>query len=308
MINPHPKPQSFPKPVPKRLPERKRMTIALGILGHQCLVVGADTQETYGYEKYPHGKIMSAWRGAPNPLGAICITGAGNAAAIDMAAQEIIKHFQQFTGTMDEFEEWLKKFIHRFYSRHITPLLGRINKDIDYELIIAARHERRSHLWTTTETFISRTEPYAVVGISRAPSSSLLGQLYPESPSLTVTAMLASYVIRQAKLSAEGIGFDTEIRFIFRDGTSIVPDKTVKAWEEIFARYQPLQREIFSYVTGFSPLDIRLPGIVVRKKREFRDTLRDLKKMRAELDKWPAIGGTNDRSTRLVSQTSELEL
>jgi hypothetical protein len=282
------------------------MTIALGILGQQCLVIGADTEESYGSQKYQQGKIISFWRGGPNPLGAICISGAGSAAHIDASAQEIVRYFEHFTGTMDEFETWLKDFVRTFWVRHIKPFVGRVSDVPEFELVIGARHEHTTRLWTTQQTVINRNNPYVVVGISRGASQALLGQLYQPFPSLNVAALLATYVIRQAKLSAIGVGLDTEIRFIYLEGSSLVPDERIKAWEEIFSRYQHLQREMFSYVSGFSELVVRLPGVVVNKKRELRDVIRDLKKMRKELSKLPVIQGVDDPSKRTISKESEL--
>src|ERR1035437_4161888 len=72
MIRPFPKPHSFPRPNPVRLPERKRMTIAAGLTCQDGIVFGADTQETVGEMRGRVHKI-------PNLLEPYCtaiITGA----------------------------------------------------------------------------------------------------------------------------------------------------------------------------------------------------------------------------------------
>lgn len=289
------------KPKYKRLPEARRMTIALGIIGQQCIVVAADTQEVYGSGKYPHGKIVSAWRGGPNPLGAICISGAGDAACINVAGQEIVKKFQGFTGTLDEFEVWLRKYVHEFYGKYVMPFVKHGDDRPEFQLLIAMRHERKSCLWITERNLMEEVQPFTVIGITRASSHALLGQLYQPFPSLNVAAYLAAYVVRQAKLSSSDVGFQTEIRFIFREGTSIVPEDTIQKWEEVFSKYQFFQREIFSWLCDFRPLKVMLPGIVSEKERGLKDVLRDLKRFQKELSKFPVMKGLDEPSARTTS-------
>lgn len=281
------------------------MTIALGLMGSHCLVMGADTQETWGGQKYQQGKIMSAWRAAPNP-GAICVSGAGAGDHIDAAAQEIVKAFLKFSGTMDEYELSLKGFVENFYKRHVFPFVSRGVPDApEFQLIIGVRHAHESRLWTTAETVMPSKMPYAVVGVSRGASIALLGQFYQPFPSLNVTAMLAAYIIRQAKLGADGVGLATEIRFIIGEMGGIVPEETIEAWDEIFGNYHWLQREMFAYIAGFSPIVPRLPGVVVPRSMEFRNLIRELKKMRKQLAALPAMTGLIEEVMPSTSGKSE---
>jgi hypothetical protein len=302
-----------PKPRPinprslKRLPEEgKRMTIALGILGHNCLIVGADTQETYGDQKYEQGKIASSQRSDPYPRGAICVSGAGDGPHIDAISEQIIEYFQNFSGTMDEFEVWLRKFVSDFYRAHVMPFVGKVDSPPGYRLIIAVRHDRKFRLWTTSKTVVSKVMPYAVVGISAGSSSALLNQLYKAFPSVNNAAMLAAYVIRQAKLSADGVGLDTEIRFIYGDYVGIVSADKIQGWEYVFAKYQWVLKEMFSHICGYRELDILLPGSPVKHTLEFKHLARVLRGMRKELSKLPVIPGLDEPSKRSTSEMSEL--
>lgn len=282
MIRPFPKPRLFPRPNLTRLQKAKRMTIALGILGQQCLVIAADTEENYGAQKYQSGKIASVWRGGNKPTGSIIVSGAGSGDHIDAASDEIKKAFVDFTGSMDEFESWLRTFIHEFYSKHVMPFVRARVESPEFELIIGARHEHDNRLWTTRHTTLSVHTPFAVVGINRGGSQALLRQLYKPIPNLHITSLLAAYVIRQAKLSSVSIGMDTEIRFIYLEGHSVVPDETIRAWEEIFSRYQNLQREFFSYVSGFIPM-------APEKRRDLQEMMEELQKITTDLAALPAV-------------------
>jgi len=246
------RPHRCSKPKPLRL-IRPKMTMALGILGRNCLVMASDTQVTWGSQKYQQGKIMSAWRAGPPP-GAICVSGSGAGNHFASAAQELVPKFQNFTGTLDVFESELKAFVRSFYKTHVMPFIGRVDDPPDFELLVGIQHDGEFALWTTDRTTVTKIIPYAVSGMGSPSASALLGQFYQPFPSLNVTALLAAYVIRQAKLSAEGVGLETEIRFIYHNVASQIPDDKIQAWEAIFAKYQFLQREVFAFITGFSPI------------------------------------------------------
>ena len=65
------------------------MTIALGILASDGVVVATDTQETVqGYWKRHEGKIQAA----QTAQGAVVVAGAGRAAYADALGQSPVKH------------------------------------------------------------------------------------------------------------------------------------------------------------------------------------------------------------------------
>src|SRR5262245_43720160 len=84
-------PRPLIPPKPRRLPERKRMTIALGILASDGLVIAAATQETYsGVFKINQGKMLGTRLGPlDDPLGYVTVTGAGTAGHLDAINQDI---------------------------------------------------------------------------------------------------------------------------------------------------------------------------------------------------------------------------
>src|SRR2546428_6976952 len=90
-------PRSFISPKPRRLPERKRMTIALGILAKDGVVLAADTQETYaGIFKVDQSKITAVLNGTPKaPRGAFVVSGAGTAGHLDSIQQDLCEAFSK---------------------------------------------------------------------------------------------------------------------------------------------------------------------------------------------------------------------
>src|SRR5437867_2820643 len=92
MLTPKP-PVPCPPRVPRRLPTRKRMTIAIGLMAQEGLVIAADTQEGTGYAgglKADQPKVMTfVHPHVKNERCACAISGAGDAGYIDALAQNI---------------------------------------------------------------------------------------------------------------------------------------------------------------------------------------------------------------------------
>src|SRR5207247_11290193 len=93
-------PDQLPKARPqvRRLPGRKRMTIAIGLLATDGVVIAADTQESAGYPgdmKSSGTKILWALRSnASNPpvTGAFAVSGAGTVGYLDAVNQKLENH------------------------------------------------------------------------------------------------------------------------------------------------------------------------------------------------------------------------
>ena len=70
------------------------MTIAIGILASDGVIIAADREEGDGYLKTDRGKISQVFRGL-FPAGSIAVTGAGDAAALDEVSNLITDAFAQ---------------------------------------------------------------------------------------------------------------------------------------------------------------------------------------------------------------------
>src|SRR5688500_20129682 len=81
---------SIPKPLKKRTPEVKRMTIAVGIIASDGIVIAADTEESYGSTAKISGNKILLRSSAD---GDMAISGSGNAYYIDAVAQELEDEF-----------------------------------------------------------------------------------------------------------------------------------------------------------------------------------------------------------------------
>jgi hypothetical protein len=260
--------------------------------GDGSLLTATDTQETYtNGGKVDSGKIISAWR--PDPLGAINVAGTGDTPYINALSQEIVKQFQAFHGTADELDSRVRHIVEEFYRVHILPLVGKLDDANvpEASLLIAARHEGTGKLWTTERTLVTEATPFDCLGIGAATANALLNRLYPLYPTLDSVAILAAYVIYRVKSSVDGCGLKTEIRFIHRDRPGAVPFSLIDEWENLFRKYDRLEREVFYHAMNFvirppAPM-MGLEGALPLQMKPLSEIVKEIEQMREDFAKLP---------------------
>jgi hypothetical protein len=122
-----------PRPL-KQKPYPKAMTIALGIMASDALVIAADSELSQGeYMSVEQNKVWSMVRDRERKedAGVIVLTGAGEAAYLESAFQEIQGIFAtQKSLTLDDFEGEVRRFTEAFYKDHVIPFTGPDRPDI----------------------------------------------------------------------------------------------------------------------------------------------------------------------------------
>src|SRR5438552_17699196 len=111
-------------PKPRRLPARKQMTIALGILAKDGVVLAADTQETFsGVFKVDQAKILATVLGTSTKNdGVFGVSGAGSGGHIDAISQELCDSFwRQHPKTLVDVGDDIRKRVSDFHAQHVLP-------------------------------------------------------------------------------------------------------------------------------------------------------------------------------------------
>ncbi len=260
MLTPKP-PRPFP-PQPRRLPERKRMTIALGILATDGVVIAADTQEGSGYPggtKTSGHKIMSRnMIGQFAPSGvvrerSIASTGAGWSGHLDAFHQNVIDGFEVCRNP-SLGDRAIKDTVYDFYQRHILPLhvLGETRQP-SADLIIGVSWKGDGpRLMATENSTARRCKGYVAVGAGREHASMLLSRILPEPTDVTVqlASYLAVYTIFHVKEFIEGCGKNTHV-VILKDGHAhYMRDETVSVLELRFNDYLRFDAVAVNYILG----------------------------------------------------------
>jgi hypothetical protein len=209
MIKP---PKTLKLPKKPRLEKRKRMTIALGIMAQDGLVVGADSEESTGFLKSTQQKLMPLFLGmqiggnnAHPPTGVCVFTGSGDGGYIDAVTEDLMEvmYDESLHGHM--LKKALGKRLKEFYKDHIIPFAAFPEDDRpSMDLLIAV--QKFSHeLYVTDRTTIRSARPYGVVGIGGTFAKNMLDGLWRIAPAKQI-ATLAVYVLAMVKENVEHCG------------------------------------------------------------------------------------------------------
>lgn len=251
-----PKPLPRPKPL-KRSEVGRRMTIALGILASDGIVIAADSQETYGdYFKAFALKIHRAMTHSnihSDVKSAIVITGSGASVYLDAVSQEIIKEFHSRQHrTVDDLELHLKQFQEDFWAKHVTPLLPHIDRQ--FELIIGAEIEGRCRLWRTDANVIKPSESFEAVGTGHSYARMAI-ERHVYDLSAQNAAILAVLGVMRAKEYDNYCGKSTMVTIVKENRTYTVPWYLIEQAEKLFRKYAGYDHSAFVHALASERLE-----------------------------------------------------
>lgn len=260
-----PRPARGPRPCPpkRQRPATTRMTIAVGIVSFNYLILAADSQEGWGGPKRNTRKIeVAALKGRNKLRGRLAVTGAGDSDYLAYLKSRITQQSSSLvlsaSGFEDSIEDVIQSEMHDFFGAHFVPLAHLESRDAQPELIVAARMRDRMGLWTTRGTTVRRVGVGGVaVGSGALWSRTVLDQdIASYLPSLHSATVTACYAIFSAKEHAEGCGNDTDVVSLGSDDGSLlqvaIPEEVRRA-EEVFRKYDAMQKGTLRTLVG-SPL------------------------------------------------------
>ena len=229
------------------------MTIALGILASDGLVIAADTQLSMGYLKTTAGKVTWAAK-TEVPPGSnrteIIVSGAGAEFSIKHLGQEITSEFMETPAVMpaQHVGNVLRKSVLGFHKQHVTPH----GKDgsLDVWMIVGATDKIGKHLWVTDRSVTKEESRFGAVGVGLGMARIVMEQMY--APVDTVGAiLLASYVIWRVKHSMDGVGDETDIIASSAGGKTYWVSRSQAAkLEDVFQRFSETKADAFHTIFG----------------------------------------------------------
>jgi 20S proteasome alpha/beta subunit len=227
-------------------PPQKRMTIALGILAADGIVIAADTQETTGGTK-THGEKVSI---SATKKGVIAVTGAGAAGYLDAMAQEVQRDFLKSRKT--DVEVVIRNSFARFYARHITPLypFDKRFPDPDISAIIGIDSGGRGLILANEQTAIRECHQFVAVGAGQEHASIILGRTFIPNLPLTRAALLAAYTIYSVKEYVEGCGKNTEVYMLHQGKCSTYWRWDQEELDRQFKQYSDAEMVLLHHVLG----------------------------------------------------------
>jgi hypothetical protein len=230
------------------------MTIALGIIAHDCSVFGADSEISADTEKLDQGKLHAVIRPSQFGPGSICITGAGDVPYLRVLQQEIGDLFtDKPTESMDELEEVIAGFLKSFYKDHVIALSPHPAERPDVQLIIAARQGLFSRMWITQRNRLVRVSdpPFAATGYGANYAESLLRFSVIRQDEDTAM-LIAAYVIFLVKDRVPSCGKDTHVICIGSDPlkAKVFSGAKSRKLEEIFRTYRDVEARVLHRALG----------------------------------------------------------
>lgn len=248
------------------------MTIALGIMASDGVVLAADTQESVpGYWKIDQGKILggTTWNlGPPSYKAAWLFSGAGNAGYVDALIQRLQGLVGERPADADEAELRIQALVQTFHAEHVAPFTADVPQ---VYMLVGAQCNHSTGLWTTEKSTIARYHHYAAVGIGNHYAKSILNRLWAyRALDVAGTVALAAYVVFQTKAFIEGCGNFTDIYFLTNNDVGKIPRTRIDRMEQVFRGYS----------TELEPTALRY---AFGADGELRSTTTALRRMRKQL-------------------------
>lgn len=215
-----------PKPpvkcTPKRLPERKAVTIIAGFRCDEGIVLCADTQETSGSSKRDVPKLRFEGSGmlTDTPL-AVVFCGAGSGPFIDRMVDQAWEDVQVATS-LDEACDEIKRSIENTYTKYRN--IFQDGQCPTADLIYGVKANGGTRLFCANGPIINEKDYYSS-GTGYYLADFLAKRMYSKSLNMRQCAILAAYIIFQAKEHVDGCGGDTHLAVLRDDGVSGVAEK-----------------------------------------------------------------------------------
>lgn len=236
------------------------MTIALGILCSDGLVIAADSQSTIpGSLKTQVQKILvstsSSSAGSASgvfvPNGAIAVSGAGETHYLEELQQAIALEFNG-NDTSGEIARKIRTGFRRFYRRTVIPLAHVVSPP-EIWMLCGYQKDGARALYTTDRLSLISSNFIATVGSGAFVARALMLETFPLFPSVSVGKLLAIYAVMHVRDRVDGIGGKTQLALIRNNEAQYGDSQEIAEIERSFKRYEQLQGSVLQYVVGHWP-------------------------------------------------------
>jgi len=188
------------------------MTIAVGVLAGDGVVLAADTEYTWGYLKTSGEKIWTA-----EGHGALAIAGAGNGAYLSAIAQQMIDAFKAAPKTIsvERLYEKFSEILTDFHSKHVIRF-AHLGSSVAISLLVALQRGKEAYLWASENDSLERCGPYASIGLGCEYANALLGEMFAGTAvswkaSVPLAERIAAYAVFETKNNVRECGKKTSL-------------------------------------------------------------------------------------------------
>lgn len=217
------------------------MTIALGIMATDGVVVAADRQITVeNYWKGQRGKILGCYYGGTESTHGACLVtgGASRTSHLQWLGSELAQEFLQIKNSVtghDEIQARLAEVVHGFHLKQIAPTPGLVEVEM---LIAFQREEHYACLLSTNLGVTNEHWDYAAVGVGAPHAYSWLSKLWKLGANdVAATVAMAAFVTWSANRTVDGCGEFMDINYIRANSLVRIPSAMIRRLEAVFESY-----------------------------------------------------------------------
>jgi len=200
------------KPIPRRLPERKRpMTIAVGFRCTDGLVLAVDSEVSDDSSRYEDEKAW-IYRYPPedaNPRLKVGIVGAGDLAFVRYAAERIGYALNENMGK-DDVQGAVQGVINDIHLNHLYPYPDNLTRPEIYMLVGCLAHDG-NRLLTTSLTTVTKVINFETLGIGRPLANFLIKRFYKGRIEVSAGIFVSTQVLMHARNHVPRCGGDSQI-------------------------------------------------------------------------------------------------
>lgn len=193
------------------------MTICVGVISGEGIVIAADTEETAGDAKRDQSKLFHFLNGdgPPHPGTSIppgilaILTGAGDPGYLDALFYSVSSQAIPCKN-MPEFEEFFSKKVKSFHEDHIFPITEKGVVPTTVEVLAAITCGWHTSLFVTTGSTVRKAVFHTAIGLGSHFAQNLLNQ-WPWCKTLKEAQLLAAYVVYATKSQVATCGLHTSL-------------------------------------------------------------------------------------------------
>lgn len=236
------------------------MTIALGLLASDGVVIAADTEiSTSGEVKGKDTKLVAATQQiyGSQTHAAIGVAGAGSWGYFQGARLKVLEIILNALGTDPgitdaRMDSHLSQYMQDFYVKHVQPFQKQKNPP-DLQILAGVWNRGRPTLWSSEKNMPYQSLDFDAIGIGGTFARTVLNGYYRRMP-VDSAALLAIYVMMLVKENVASCGQESQL-IVFREGVDkyYVPGELLKECERVFEdHYVPSQTKLMHFAVGLS--------------------------------------------------------
>lgn len=228
------------------------MTIALGILAKDGIVIAADTLESIGDAKTQGRKIFT--RLIPKQGRGFCGTGAGGAVYLDALLQRLAHDGFWKAHDHESMRANMDQVLFDFYDKHVLRVLAAhpSAQNIDQALMIGLTQKGESILLSSERGVFRECKEFDAVGIGEDHAKVLLRRLISSGSDIPVelAAYIAAYVVYQVKDARNYVGGGTHVTILQNGEGRYLTPLAIDLLELTFRRHSDFESFAAGYMLG----------------------------------------------------------